>query len=82
MVKRSEVSETELLERLIEDSKWISENYEELRKYEGKVIAVKNKRIILASESILDLLNELEKKENAAYILVEAIPPKNASFIL
>ncbi len=37
----------EILRRAEEDSEWISEGYEELRtKYEGKVLTVKDKRII------------------------------------
>jgi hypothetical protein len=70
-------------ERLEQDSAWVTENYENLRKYEGKVVAVKNKTIIAVSESLEDLLKNLEeKKENTACLLLEAIPPKNVSFIL
>jgi hypothetical protein len=73
----------EEIERFEEDSAWVTQHYENLRKYEGKVVAVKNRAIISISESVEDLLKELEaKKENAACLLIEAIPPKNVSFIL
>jgi hypothetical protein len=74
---------SEEVERLEEDSAWVTQHYEKLRKYEGKVVAVKNKTIIAVSESIEGLLKELEaKKENTAWLLLEAIPPKDVSFIL
>lgn len=71
------------LERLEEDSVWVTQHYDSLKKYEGKVVAVKNKGIIAVSENLEKLLKDLEKKnENSACLLLEAIPPKNASFIL
>jgi hypothetical protein len=73
----------EEVERFEEDSAWVTEHYENLRKYEGKVVAVKNKAIIGVSDSIEELLKELEtRKENTSCLLLEAIPPKNVSFIL
>ena len=54
-----------------------------MKKYEGKVIAVKNQTIIAVSDNLEKLLKDLEKKkENSACLLLEAIPPKNVSFIL
>jgi hypothetical protein len=71
------------LERLEEDSEWVTQNYDRLKKYQGKVVAVKNKDIIAVSENLDTLLEELEKKkEKPACLLLEAIPPKNVSFIL
>ena len=71
------------LERLEKDSVWVTEQYDSLRKYEGKVIAVKNQTIIAVSDNLEKLLKDLEKKkENSACLLLEAIPPKNVSFIL
>jgi len=76
-------NETQTLEILDEDSKWVTENYEELRKYEGKVIAIKNKQIIDVSDTLENIMKKLEdKKENSAFLLIEAIPPKSVSFIL
>jgi len=77
------MEESEILKALNEDSKWITENYDALKKYEGKVIAIKNKKIIRISDDLQELLEELEEdKEDAAFLLIEAIPPKNVSFIL
>jgi len=76
-------NETKTLMMLDNDSQWITENYDKLRKYEGKVIAVKNKKIIQVSDTLEQLLKKLEeKKENSAFLLIEAIPPKGVSFIL
>jgi alkanesulfonate monooxygenase SsuD/methylene tetrahydromethanopterin reductase-like flavin-dependent oxidoreductase (luciferase family) len=81
------MQDSEILEALKvaeEDSKWFSEKYKELRtKYEGKVVAIKNKNIVGDAESVEELLDEVKKKgEDAAYILIETIPPKDVSFIL
>jgi len=74
----------ELLKTLEKDSEWVSEKYEQLReKYEGKVFAVKNRNVICYADTIEELLDKLEKKgENASFLLIEAIPPRNTSFIL
>jgi len=75
-------NETKTLMMLDNDSQWITENYDKLRKYEGKVIAVKNQKIIEVSDTLQDLLKKLEgRKENSAFLLIEAIPPKSASLI-
>jgi Ni2+-binding GTPase involved in maturation of urease and hydrogenase len=74
----------ELLKIFEADNEWTSKNYEKLRKkYEGKIFAVKNKKIIHEAETIEDFIDGLEKKrENVALLLIETIPPKNVSFIL
>jgi hypothetical protein len=76
-------NETKTLMMLDNDSQWVTENYDKLRKYEGKVIAVKNQEIIEVSDTLEHLLRKLEeRKENSAFLLIEAIPPKGVSFIL
>jgi len=76
-------NETKTLMMLDNDSQWVTENYDKLRKYEGKVIAIKNQKIIQVSDTLEHLLKKLEeKKENSAFLLIEAIPPKGVSFIL
>ena len=76
-------NETNTLEMLDNDSQWVTENYDKLRKYQGKVIAIKNKKIIDIADTLENLLKKLEeKKENSAFLLIEAIPPKGVSFIL
>jgi hypothetical protein len=85
--KMDSLSDSEILEKLKiaeEDSKWFSEKYDDLRrKFEGKVVAVKNKNIIGDAESVEELLNVVQKKgEDTAYMLIETIPAKDVSFIL
>jgi hypothetical protein len=85
--KMDSLSDSEILEKLKiaeEDSKWFSEKYDDLRrKFEGKVVAVKNKNIIGDAESVEELLNMVQKKgEDTAYMLIETIPAKDVSFIL
>jgi len=67
-----------------EDSKWFSEKYEQLQtKYEGRVLAIRNKNVVGDAESVHQLLDILQEKgEDAAYMLIETIPPKDVSFIL
>jgi alkanesulfonate monooxygenase SsuD/methylene tetrahydromethanopterin reductase-like flavin-dependent oxidoreductase (luciferase family) len=74
----------QILKAAEEDGKWFSEKYKELRtKYEGKVVAIKNKNVVGDAESVEELVDEVKKKgEDAAYILIETIPPKDVSFIL
>ena len=71
------------LERLDQDSTWLNAHYDDLRRYQGKIIAIKDKRIIAVQDSLEELLEELEKKsENPAFLLIHAIPPENIAFIL
>ena len=74
----------ESLEKAAEDSEWVSKKYDELiKKYEGKVFAVKNGKVIEDAATVEELCKKLEaKKEDTAFLLIESIPPKNASFIL
>ncbi len=72
------------LGKVVEDGEWISEKYDELRKkYEGKVFAVKNKKVVGDADTVEELRRKLETKgEDIALLLIETIPPKNTSFIL
>jgi hypothetical protein len=67
-----------------EDTKWFSEKYEELRdKYEGKVVAIKNRDVVSDADSVEELVEKVQKKgEDTAYLLIETIPRKDVSFIL
>jgi hypothetical protein len=83
----SKTQDSEILEILKiaeEDGKWFSEKYEELRtKYEGKVVAIKNKNVLGDANSVDELLDKVGKKgEDIAYLLIETIPPRDVSFIL
>jgi 4-aminobutyrate aminotransferase-like enzyme len=74
----------ELLKTNEEDSRWVSENYEELRrKYEGKVFAVRKKKVVEYDDSVKELLDKLAKRnENVAFLFIETIPSRDVSFIL
>jgi len=73
-----------ILKKSEEDSRWVSEEYEELRnKYEGKVFAVRNKNVISHADTVEELVRKLEKMgENVGLLLIETIPPRDLSFIL
>jgi len=71
------------LEKLDRDSIWLNEHYDELQRFQGKVIAIKGKKVIAVQDSLEELLEELEKKnEDPAFLLIQAIPPENIAFIL
>jgi len=73
----------ELIRLLGEDSDWLTENYDSIRDNGDKVIAVKNKKVLLEAEDIETLMKGLEEiDENPAFLLIEVIPPKDAAFIL
>ena len=74
----------EALDEMEEQRKWVNEHYDELReKYEGKVFAVKDKKVIITSGSITELLEEAKKiGEDPTLLFVDSIPPKGVSFIL
>jgi len=87
MPQLKEMKDSEILEiltRTQRDSEWVSKNYEQLReKYESKAFAVKDGKVIEDAETVQDLLAELNKKgEDPAFLLIEVIPPRDASFIL
>lgn len=47
------------------------------------MFAVRKKRVVVSGDTIEELLSEIEKSgENPDRLLIEAIPPKDASFIL
>jgi len=68
---------------LTEDSKWLTEHYEEVRNNGEKVIAVKEKRVIQKASSYGEMLKKLEADgEDPAFVLIEVIPSKDDGFIL
>ena len=82
-----EVSDDQILKILEEaeiNSKWVTEKYDELKRmYEGMVFAVKDKKVIHATETMEELLDEMEKRdENMAFLLIESVPSSDLSFIL
>jgi hypothetical protein len=68
---------------LSEDSKWLTDHYEEVRDHGEKVIAVKGKRIILETSDYGEMLKKLtDSGEDTAFVLIEVIPSKDDAFIL
>jgi DNA-binding winged helix-turn-helix (wHTH) protein len=81
------MEEDEILKSLreaVEDGEWVSRNYDELtKKYEGKIFAVRGKKVVAAAETVEELRKMLEARgENISFLLIESIPPKGVSFIL
>lgn len=78
------VGESANFERIEEDSQWLNDNFDTLKKeLEGKVFAVKERRIIAAEDNIVILIKKLtEMGENPEEILIESIPPPEVGFIL
>lgn len=74
----------EILKRAEKDSRWLSENYEEIQsKYGGKILAIKDNQVVCEGDTMDEVLNKLgEKGENIGFLLIENIPPKDVSFIL
>ena len=74
----------EIDEKFDRDVAWLSSHYEEIReKYEGKLIAVKNGKVILSADNIEELIRGLEEmNEDPALVLVSGVPSEEISFIL
>lgn len=73
-----------ILERFDENEKWFSDHYEELQeKYENMILAINEKRVILADTKVENLLENLKaKKEDFSSVYIASIPPKGIAFIL
>lgn len=66
-----------------EDSEWLTTHYDEIRDSGNKVIAIQDKAIVVEGETMEDVLRELEERGiDAAFMLIEVIPPEDAAFIL
>lgn len=74
----------EALGKVERNRNWITKHYDELRaKYEGKVFAVKDQRVLESSDNVEHLLEDIAKKgEDMALITVESIPRKGVAYIL
>ncbi|MFQ6130379.1 MAG: DUF5678 domain-containing protein [Candidatus Hadarchaeaceae archaeon] len=78
------VTETQLLENGFRSFDWVQKNFDELaRKYEGKLVAVVDEEIIASSDTIEDLIMQIEKKgKNPAETYVTSFPPRDIIWIL
>jgi hypothetical protein len=81
---KSEREELEGLNAVVRDSKWFGENFDEFkRRFEGKIIAVKDEKIFSVGDDIQELCNKIEgKREDPCWIYISSIPPKDVVFIL
>ena len=51
------------LEKFERDSKWFSENYDELKKkYEGKFVLIKNSRVVASGNNMKEIKQKAEKE--------------------
>ncbi len=66
------------------ESRWVSDNLEQLKaQYEGQVFAIRGKQVIASSDSIVLLVQQLQEMgENLEETVIESIPPRNLAFIL
>ena len=73
-----------VLERFDENEKWFSDHYEELQeKYEHMILAINEKKVILADTKVENLFENLKaKKEDISSVYIASIPPKGTAFIL
>jgi len=79
---------TQILEKMNsfeEDSKWLYNNLDLLRKRKlsGQFVAIKNKEVIAQGKDINLVIKQVEKKgENPSYILIEYIYPEGTIILL
>jgi len=84
MKYKAEEEELESIKAIERDSKWLSEHFEEYKQiYEGKIIAVKDQKILSAAANIQELSNKIEEMgEDPRWVYITSIPPKGIVFIL
>lgn len=74
----------ELLNVTEENIEWLNNNYEKIQEeFAGKIIAIKDKKIVASATTSELILKELENKGiDESDVLIEVIPPKNEITIL
>lgn len=78
------VTEIQLLERILKSFEYVQKNFDELaKKFEGKLVALMEEEIVASSDTIEDLIEQIEKKGiNPAEVYVTSFPPKDFILIL
>ena len=78
------VTETQLLERGFKSSEWLQKNFDDLaRRYKGKLVAVEDEAVIASSDTIEDLITQIEKKgKKPAETYITSFPSKDFFWIL
>ena len=66
------------------NDEWFSKHFDEFKEeMAGKVLAIKDQKLIAAKSSVKEILEELESRhEDISSIYITAIPPKGMAFIL
>lgn len=60
-----------------ENLKWFQSNSDEIRdKFENKVVAIKNKKIVASADNNKELLSSLGKNIDSSEVLIGVISPK------
>jgi hypothetical protein len=77
-------AEIEVLKAGIKSARWVESKFDELvKEYEGKLIAVEDEEIIASSDSINDLMTQIEKKgKDPRRIYTTSFPPGDSIWIL
>lgn len=75
--------ELQVLESYIEDSRWLMENYDDIKKdYAEKYVAVKDNQVIETDENANRLLDKLRATNaDICSVLVEFIPPEDLTVV-
>ena len=73
-----------LLRESEENLEWLHENYKEIQKrFENKIIAIHDKKIVASATNSETLLKHLKKKGiDSSEVLIEVITAKNEIYIL
>lgn len=62
------------LDEFEEDARWFYENLEKLKKFSGKFVAIKSKKVIASDKNVNDVIKEVEEQgENPSYLLIEFV---------
>jgi len=78
------LSDLELLNKAEENLEWFKENFSKIQeRYPGKVIAIKDKKIIDSTKNSQQLLESLKNKRiDDSEVIIERISPKGEIRIL
>jgi hypothetical protein len=72
------------LQAFEQNARWFSENCSEVaQRYEGKAIAIKDRKVVAVGDSLDEVLSELEMKgEDVSSAYVTVVPKRTTAFIL
>ena len=78
------LNDLELIKKIEDNSIWLDEHLDEIKERNlNKFIAIKDKALILVSDTLNELIKVLkEKKEDLDHLLIEFIHGEDFNFIL